>query len=760
MNVATRTTIRKCISKKENIKFMKNELNSNPDHNISSLARLLCAKFSLISPAGKIRTSSCEAALKSLVAGGKIVLPRSRKPGRRKFTPMTRLNEPLPLPEKIPGTLEKIKSGIEIILIGENDSRSKKIWNELMATEHPLGEARIFGYQIKYLITYKDCYIGAAGFSSSALKLEARDQWINWEEAERERYQSRVLNMSRFLIRNGVNCANLASYLLSKLLKCFKEDFAKRYGLSPWLVETFVDTEKYSGTCYKAANWQYLGQTKGRGRDDRYSQKEKSIKDIYVYVLEPDFRSLAGLAEPVWRYAPMDIETGLGASEWAGQEFGDINLGDQRLSNRLVKIARDLGSSPSFSYPQAVNGDRYAMKGFYTFLSNGNEEITFDQLLSRHRESTIKRINSCKTVIAIQDTTDLNYSGLSKTTGLGRTAKNVKKGDGSLGLMLHSVLIVDEQGLPLGITDAECTAPAIINRNGRDRNYTPIEEKESFRWLSHYQKTLEIAEICTDTRIVSVMDREADIFELFEIACENRKKAPVVIRAQHDRSLKNTELQLFDFLKKSQVVFTVEINVPPQRERKETVNKLARPYLSARTAKLKVSYEKVTISAPKTPLLRKHAPLTMYAVYAREVNPPRGAEPIKWFLLTTFELNSPEDALNCIKFYKCRWRIEEFHRVLKSGCKIEKHKHNNVEKLKRVIAIDMVIAWRIMLLTLLSRECPEMPAEIVFDKYELLVMNLVAEKKTAGSEHSKRCCKNNCVPGRTSGRNIRTAAGI
>jgi hypothetical protein len=730
MNVSNRTTIKKCVGKMENIRFIKNEMSSNPGHTMSSLAKLLCVKLSLISPNGKFQHGGCLMALKSLAARGKIVLPKTRKAGRKKFTPkMVRLGETLPQPGKIPDSVEKMGDGIEIILIGENDVLSKKEWNELMAAEHPLGETRPCGYQVKYLVTYEERYIGAIGFSSSALRLEARDKWIGWGETDREQYQSRVLNMSRFLIRNGVRCANLASYLLSKVLKRFKRDFTDRYGISPWLVETFVDTEKYSGICYKAANWEYLGQTKGRGRNDRYSKNKKSIKDIYVYTLEPEFRSLAGLPEPPCRYAAMDIETGLGTSEWAGQEFGGIDLGDRRLSERLEKIARDKGGSPSASYPQAVNGDRQAMKGYYCFLSNGNAEITFDQVLSRHSESTIRRINAYKTVIAVQDTTDLNYSGLAKTGGLGKISKNGKSGGGSSGLMLHSVFMVTESGLPLGIPYAECSAPSIVNRNGGDRNRTPIEDKESYRWISHYRKTLEVSKKCSDTRIISVMDREADIFELFEEARGNRKTAPVVIRAQHDRSLENMNLKLFEFMRKSSTAFTSKINVPPQRGREKKGGEPGRPYLPARTAEMKVSYEKVTISPPKTPLLKDHAPLTMHAVYAGEMNPPAGAEAIKWFLLTTLEIDSPEDALQCIGFYRCRWRIEEFHRVLKSGCKVEEHKQDSAEKLKRVIAVDMVVAWRIMLLSLLGRECPEMPADIVFNKHELFVMDLLAEKK-------------------------------
>ncbi len=731
MMVTVRKTITSCLNQKSNISLIKKELDSNPDHSMASLARFVCSEFSFISPKGKIQMGSCQVALKSLEARGEIVLPKAKSPGKKTFTPMVRLNAPVPLPGKTPGTVAEIKDNIEIFLIPEKDLNSRKIWNELMAIEHPLGETRLFGYQLKYLIKYEGGYIAACGFSSSALKLEARDQWINWSNEERGQHQSRVLNMSRFLIRNEVNCKNLASHLLSQVLKKFKNDFKNRYGITPWLVETFVDTESYSGTCYKAANWQYLGQTKGRGRNDRYSKNQKSVKAIYVYPLVPNFRSIAGFALPEKRYEPLNIGEGLDSSKWAELEFGGIELGDERLSERLVKIARDKGGKPLSSYPKAVNGDRYAMKGYYGFLSNDNKEITFQQLLSQHRNSTIRRIKTRDTVIAIQDTCDLNYSGLKNTEGLGKIGKNGENSNGSPGLALHSVFIVDENGLPLGVTDAECVAPEIGTRRNKRRTYFPIEEKESYRWLVHYRKTVEVARHCPGTTIVSVMDREADIFELFEEALANRKNAPVVVRAQHDRQLIGSESKLFDYLEEIPDSFTVNVNVPPQRARAKVKRKKPRPYVPARVATLKVSYGKVTIKPPKTPLLKDRLPLTLSVVYAREEEPPKGADRIEWRLLTTLDVNSPDTALECVKYYKLRWRIEEFHRVLKSGCGVEKHKQGSAGKLRRVIAIDMIVAWRVMLLTLLGRECPDMPVEVVFDKHEILVMNLLAQKKTS-----------------------------
>jgi IS4 transposase len=227
------------------------------------------------------------------------------------------------------------------------------------------------------------------------------------------------------------------------------------------------------------------------------------------------------------------------------------------------------------------------------------------------------------------------------------------------------------------------------------------------------------------------MDREADIYELFELACNEHKNAPVVIRAQHNRVLKNSPLKLFDYLQSLPVCGTTTVNVPPQRAKAKTSKNPARPYLKARTADLHITYKKVVIPPPKTSILKGRNPLTLYAVYARETATPEGAEPIKWTLLTTLEIDSFEDASNCVKIYKLRWRIEEFHRVLKTGCKVEKHKQRNTESLKRAIAIDMVIAWRIMLLALLGRECPDLPADLLFSDNELLALNLFVEKKNA-----------------------------
>jgi len=503
----------------------------------------------------------------------------------------------------------------------------------------------------------------------------------------------------------------------------------ERYNIKLWLVETFVDTEKYSGTCYKAANWELLGQTKGRGRNDRrHSKNKKSIKDIYVYVLDHELYPFIASNHKVEDYIPLDIETGLLATEWADQEFGGLELGDERLSNRLVTIADDKGLNPAAPYSKAANGDSGAIQGYYKFVNNDNEEISFEKIISGHTENTARRINSFTRVLAIQDTSDLNYKGLKKTSGLGKIGKN-KGSSGTLGLSLHSTYVVTEKGVPLGILNAECSSPEIHKEREHKHYDIPIEEKETYKWIVHYKKISEVAERSPGTQIISVMDREADFFELLSFASENAEKAPVVIRIKHDRALKKGKSKLFEVIEKLPVSSTTEIIVPPQREKAATSKTSGRPYMPAREATLEISYGKVTIPAPDRGLLKEGSSIKLSVVYVRERNPPEGAEPIQWRLFTTLNISSNEEALECVAFYKQRWKIEDFHRVLKSGCNVEKHKQSTAKSLKKVIAVDMVIAWRIMLLTMLGRECPEMPADLIFTEDELLVMTLIAQKK-------------------------------
>ena len=722
-------TMRSLLSQPENIENLKKLIVANPLMHQRALVKLVCTEYSLVAPNGSLQTAGCHIVLRDLCKKGLIFLPKTHgKPA--KFTPMTISDREYPLPENLPNSVHEIKNDLKIILIESMDIELKQIWNDLIGKEHPNRDSRIVGYQVKYLIKYKEFYIGAASFSSSAYHLDARDIWMEWTKEQKPQYQNKVVCMSRFLIRNKIKCENLASHLLSKLVKLIKVDFENRYKISPWVLESFVDTENFAGTCYKAANWQCIGKSKGRGRNDTHNKNDKSKKDLYVYVLEDSFRELGGFKAKVEEFLPMSIETGLLSSEWGRHEFGGIDLGDIRLVERVIKIATDKGEAPSASYAKAVNGISKDIDSYYNFFENESDKISGESLLATHKRNTICRMAMFDQTLSIHDSSSLNYSTLKCTKGLGIISKN-KGSEGTLGLLTHTRLACTTDGLPLGILGSPCSAPEVHKEKEKNRDDTPIEEKESYRWVLGYLDDIEVAKkLPASAQLVFVADRECDMFEIYNIAKLHREKNPIVVRSKHNRKLLGIELRLHEYMANEPISFTAEVTIPPQRSREETRDKKARPYKSSRKAILKITYKKVTILPPAdNKFLKDCDPIEMYAVYAREENPPKDSERIEWTLLTTLVITTNEMAIKCIGFYKTRWKIEEFFRVVKSGCGIENHKLDDAKKLERIIAISMVIAFRIMVLTFLGRKCPELPVECMFTNDEILIMKLDSKKK-------------------------------
>jgi hypothetical protein len=603
-----------------------------------------------------------------------------------------------------------------------------RIWNELMAREHPQGSRRLVGRQLRYLIGSEHGWLGALGFSASALRVEARDRWIGWTNAQRLAHQDRVVNLSRFLIRPSVRCRNLASRVLGLCLRRVGGDFERRYGYQPWLLESFVDLEQHEGTCFEAANWERIGHTKGRGRNDVGRRAAESVKAVYVYPLVADFRRRMGVPAERGEYLrPLGLEEGHSAAAWAKQEFGTVELGDKRLRERLIRIAQDRFKRPDTSYLEAAGGDRHAAKAYYYFIDSDRDKLHPEAMLKTHRERTIERIMAHKTVLVVQDTTDLNFATRPHTTGLGLIGTN-QTGAESWGLKLHSSLALTTDGLPLGVLRSVCFAPEKKGKRGQQSIGRPIEEKKSYRWLEGYRDCVAIAKQTPQTSFLTVMDREGDIFELFLDAEPTRKRVGVLVRARHNRHLEGRERKLFEELKASPNTVQIEVVIPRQRWKKAKQGKGEQKGMPGRQGLLTVRFQEVTVKSTRSDL-RSKAPITLWGVYAVEENPPPGAKRIEWMLLTTEEVRTAQDAARIVDLYTRRWRIEEWHRVLKRGCQVQEHQNETAERLKRVIAIDAVLAWRIQLMTLLGREVPELPCTVFFDKWEVKVLEALERKK-------------------------------
>jgi hypothetical protein len=594
--------------------------------------------------------------------------------------------------------------------VRSEDDEGFRVWNELVETGHPLG-CRLVGRQLRYLIGSDHGWLGAIGFGSSALRLNVRDGWLGWDEPTRASYQDRLVGLTRLLIRPQVRCDNLVSRVLSLCMKRLAIDYEKCYGIQPWLVETFVDREQFSGTCFRAANWTFVGTTKGRGRSAPTSRAVTSSKDIYLYPLKKDWRRTMGLPAPGQEVRPVPLEEALDTESWVEQEFGGVDLGHQDRDQRLVEIVSAKAHNPAAPYTECFGGNRHQLKSFYRFM--GKEEVTPQTILAGHRQRTIGRMKGRKRVLLVQDSTDLDFSDRLHCNGLGVIGTN-QTGAKSPGLRMHSALALDEEGMPLGVLSTELYPPKTGGKKPKNR---PIEEKESYRWLRTFEDAVEISQSLDQTELVCVGDRESDLFELFDVRRRN-PSVHLLIRACYNRCLESHTPKLFDHLDDLPVMARAEIPIPRQRETKGKPSKPGRPALPARTAQVELRWDKVTLAAPKTPQTRRLRPVQVYALLVVEPNPPEGAKAVRWLLLTSLTIPSRRQALRCLRHYASRWRIEEWHRVLKSDCGVEAHQHHTAERLGKAAAIDAVIAWRAMLLTLLGREAPDLPCELFFSPLE------------------------------------------
>ena len=407
----------------------------------NAMARRVCEAFGFVDARGRLRQAGCLKALRTLDAEKKIELPAGQK-----NAPMAKprvLEAPIPKASEVPDAAGEVQD-LRIILVRSRPDRA--IWNTLTA---PRGAAIFAGAQVKYLIHSAHGYLGAVGFSAAALYLRVRDRWIFWDHTQRQAQLHRVTNLSRFLIRPEVQCRNLASFVLGRALRRLPGDFRARYGYAPYLVETFVGPDR-AGTCFKAANFRYLGETTGRGRHAPTNACTRSKKKILVCELDPHWRSKLGVP-PVALRPRLEPGNGLSADRWGHQEFAGAELGDRRRTARLVRIVDLLATLMGRPAPASPRRDGKGLAAYYRFIEKAHEfGITPAKVLAPHREKTTERMRTQDTVLCIQDGTDISYSTRPECGGLETIGRNQTSCEAK-GVHLHATLAINDEGLPLGV---------------------------------------------------------------------------------------------------------------------------------------------------------------------------------------------------------------------------------------------------------------------------------------------------------------------
>ncbi|RUR10952.1 IS4 family transposase, partial [Legionella septentrionalis] len=294
------------------------------------------------------------------------------------------------------------------------------------------------------------------------------------------------------------------------------------------------------------------------------------------------------------------------------------------------------------------------------------------------------------------------------------------------GLLLHPILAVTPEKLCLGVLDTYHWAREKIHHRtarekSRDNHKIPLEEKESYRWIKAYRKANEVALQVPDTMVITVADREADIYDLYHEAqhaylSQESNAAYWLIRSSSNRKLLNSEgrpdtEKLIEKTKDTSPLcqITFEVSAKEKQVRRQVTQNLYAAELTLcppdRKRKISTKYGDKTV--------------TVTVVLATEINAPEGQEPLEWVLLTHVKVHDAESAHSILKWYLCRWQIEVYFRILKSGCRIEKLQLTEKQRFDPCLALYMIIAWRILYLTVLSRECPEANCELVFSTEDM-----------------------------------------
>jgi hypothetical protein len=249
------------------------------------LSQAVCERLNWRRPDGRLKDMSCRVAMLRMQADGLFTLPAPRKAKPTAYQAHPELESAVREPQAVP-SVDLARLRVELI---ENKSDSL-LWNAYIQRHHYLGHQLLPGAQLRYFVRAGSHIVAALGFGASAWKTQPRDTAIGWSSEQRQRNLHLIVNNARFLILPWIHCKNLASRILALTLKRLANDWQARYAYRPVLLETFVEKPRFAGTCYKAANWQYLGDTQGRGKLDTFNLKNKPIKSVWIYPLVRNFR--------------------------------------------------------------------------------------------------------------------------------------------------------------------------------------------------------------------------------------------------------------------------------------------------------------------------------------------------------------------------------------------------------------------------------------------------------------------------------------
>ena len=382
------------------------------------------------------------------------------------------------------------------------------------------------------------------------------------------------------------------------------------------------------------------------------------------------------------------------------EEFAGAALGDERLNQRLVKLATRFADKPTASIPGACEdwSETQAAYRFFEQSSDQKRQLGWQDILAPHMACTEARMRQHPVVLCLQDTTELDFNG-QETAGLGALSHEAQRG-----MYLHPTYVVTPDREPLGVTDAWMWAREAKGDDGQRPGIL-----ESRRWIEGYQRIAETAPEMPDTRLIYVADREADILELMQCAHHLGTPADWLIRSQHNRALPD-----------GGKLWASVLAATPLGEIEFTM--ASRQGQAARDVRQQLWARPVSLTDGRG------GQLSVTCLIAREINAPAGCKPVEWRLLTNRVADGFAAAIELIDWYRCRWEIETFFHVLKNGCRVEALQLGNVAKLELALAVYLVVSWRLARLVKLGRTHPDLEASALFTETEWKGAYILAKK--------------------------------
>lgn len=413
------------------------------------------------------------------------------------------------------------------------------------------------------------------------------------------------------------------------------------------------------------------------------------------------------------------------ATPWFDEELAGCNLADKRLDRRLRQLVERMGGSIGASIPLACQ-DWANTKAAYRFFSN--DRVGDADILAGHFQSTRGRFVAAPgPILVLQDTTEFTYQRES-TDAIGMTYRINSGKDKAgrfrmhtvCGLLMHSSLAVTLDGLPLGLsaikfwTRSKFKGTAALKKKINPTR-VPIEQKESFRWLENIRQS--VALLGDPGRCVHIGDRESDIYELFCMAHD--LGTHFLVRTCVDRLAGDGDHTIAAEMKDALVEGFHEIEVRDDKGNRET-------------ATVEIRYRRIRV-LPPIGKQKRYPALELTVIYAQERDEPQNRPRIDWKLITDLPVQSATDAIEKLHWYAMRWKIEVFHKILKSGCRAEEARLRTAERLVRLIAVFCILAWRVFWMTMLNRTTPGAKPEMAITAVE---MNLLDRLITGKPEHA------------------------